>query len=662
MKTAYPIHWVFIIGALFLFGTFGLAGTALAAGQDKPEDETSLEKMLRTQINTASKYAQYFMNIPASVTMITAEDIERFGFRTIDEMMASVPGFYTRYDRDYAFLGTRGLGRPADYNNRILLMLNGNTINDGVYGSAPGGTDYQLDLRIIDRIEIIRGPGSALYGTGAVFAVINIITKRGVDVDGLLVSGEIGSYGRKNAAVIFGKKFKNGLDCLFSGQITDVLGQDLYFPEYDTPETNNGVSRGLDWDKNHGLCGTVEFGDFLVQGALVSRRKGVPTAYYEIHFNDDRAESYDTEGLLEFQYGHDYGIDKNLTVRAYYNKYYDEGRYPYDTLSIDFADSRWYGSEIRFRWDTDVNNRVIIGGEYQRQFRARYKYYDDQSVFVEGEWPYSIYSLYVQDEYQLKKNLSITAGVRRDQYSDIGGRTSPRFGVVYHPFAASAVKLLYGEAFRKPSIYEIYVEDPDSGIKPNLNLKSEEIRTLELSWEQGLKKNLFGFASVYSYRMKNLIDWVLDPIDEHTQAQNIGRIRAWGIELGLQAQLGGEARGHLSYSWQDAKNQDSGSRLTNSPVHLLKGGLILPVLKYFYASALFQYESARLTVYGTRTEPFFLTHLTLTSLRLADHFSLSLQVRNLFDTHYSHPGGPEHIQPALRQNGREVSLRLDFVF
>jgi len=126
--------------------------------------------------------------------------------------------------------------------------------------------------------------------------------------------------------------------------------------------------------------------------------------------------------------------------------------------------------------------------------------------------------------------------------------------------------------------------------------------------------------------------------------------------------LGGEARGHLSYSWQDAKNQDSGSRLTNSPVHLLKGGLILPVLKYFYASALFQYESARLTVYGTRTEPFFLTHLTLTSLRLADHFSLSLQVRNLFDTHYSHPGGPEHIQPALRQNGREVSLRLDFVF
>jgi len=128
-------------------------------------------------------------------------------------------------------------------------------------GRLPG-TDYQLDLRIIDRIES-SGPGFGLYGTGRSLPS-SISSQEGVDVDGLLVSGEIGSYGRKNAAVIFGKKFKNRLDCLFSGQITDVLGQDLYFPEYIHRDQQWSL-RGLDWDKNHGLCGTVEFGDFLVR-------------------------------------------------------------------------------------------------------------------------------------------------------------------------------------------------------------------------------------------------------------------------------------------------------------------------------------------------------------------------------------------------------------
>jgi len=86
---------------------------------------------------------------------------------------------------------------------------------------------------------------------------------------------------------------------------------------------------------------------------------------------------------------------------------------------------------------------VIIGGEYQRQFRARYKYYDDQSVFVEGEWPYSIYSLYVQDEYQLKKNLSITRGVRRDNI--LISEAAPRpFRSRLSPLRRERIKLSYG--------------------------------------------------------------------------------------------------------------------------------------------------------------------------------------------------------------------------
>lgn len=664
MKTAASVGIVVIV--LFSLGWTcpNLNAMVQEANQEKPEEETALEKMLNTEISTASKYDQYEIDAAASITVITAEDIERFGFRTIDEVLASVPGFYTRYDRNYAFIGTRGLSREPDYNNRILLMLNGNTTNDGVFGSAAVGTDYQLDLRVIDRIEIIHGPGSSLYGTGAVFAVINLITKRGADMDGLMVSGEVGSFGRQTAAAFFGKKYANRLDVVISGQITDVKGQDLYFPEFDAPETNHGVAVGLDWDKNHGFSGTVKMGDFLVQGALVSRKKGVPTASFDTNFNDSRALTYDSGGLVELQYSHDYGVNKNLLARVYYNRYYAEGRFPYDLLSIENADSQWYGGEIRFRWDSAANNRIIIGAEYQNHFQAEYKYGNEVSSFVEGNWPYSIYSFYLQDEFQIRKNLSLTAGVRGDHfyYSDIRAHASPRFGVVYHPFGSTAVKFLYGDAFRKPSIYELHIDDPDSGIKPNVDLKPEEIRTLELGWEERLGANLLAFASVYRYRMKNLIDWIIDPADHYTQARNVGRVSAWGMEMGFQAQLGREARGQVSYSLQDAQDQDTGLQLTNSPRHLLKGKLVLPLLRYLFISSLWQYESERTTVAGTKTDPFLLTHLTLTSRRLFDHLSASLQIRNLFDSSYSHPGGPEHIQPSILQNGREFSLRMEYRF
>jgi iron complex outermembrane receptor protein len=556
------------------------------------------------------------------------------------------------------------LGREPDYNNRILLMLNGNTTNDGVYGSAAVGTDYQLDLRVIDRVEIIHGPGSSLYGTGAVFAVINIITKRGLDMDGLMVSGELGSYGRNSAAAFFGKKYANRLDIAISGQITDVKGPGLYFPEFDSPATNHGVVVGLDWDKNHGFSGTAKMGDFLVQGALVSRNKGVPTASFDTNFNDSRAFTHDTAGLAELQYSHDYGINKNLLARAYYNRYYGEGRFPYGRLSIECADSQWYGGEIRFRWDSAANNRIIIGAEYQNHFQAEYKCENEVSTFVEGNWPYSVYSFYLQDEFQIRKNLSLTAGVRADHFyhSNIRAHASPRFGVVYHPFGPSSVKLLYGEAFRKPSIYELYVYDPESGIKPNADLKPEGIRTLELGWEERLGANLLAFASVYRYRMKNLIDWIIDPADDYTQARNLGRVSAWGMEMGFQAQLGKKACCQASYSLQDAKDYDTGLQLTNSPRHLLKGMLVLPLLRHLFISSLWQYESGRTTVAGTKTDPFLLTHLTMTSHRLFDHLSASLQVRNLFDSSYSYPGGPEHLQPSILQNGREFSLRLEYRF
>ncbi|MCK4591194.1 MAG: TonB-dependent receptor plug domain-containing protein, partial [Candidatus Latescibacteria bacterium] len=155
----------------------GICFMGVLYAQETQQDilDIQLEDLLNVKISTAAKYEQTISEAPASVTIITSEDIKRYGYRTLDEVLMSVRGFYTRNDRNYAYMGIRGFSRPGDYDNRILVLINGHTLNENVYGAPFFGTDLGMNLDTIERIEIVRGPGSAVYGTGAMFAVVNVI-------------------------------------------------------------------------------------------------------------------------------------------------------------------------------------------------------------------------------------------------------------------------------------------------------------------------------------------------------------------------------------------------------------------------------------------------------------------------------------------------------
>ena len=160
-----------------------------------PLNEKSLEELMAIEVASvvgAIKHEQRVTEAPSSVTVVTAADIRIFGWRTLGDVLRSVRGFYTTYDRNYTYLGVRGFGRPTDYNNRVLVMLDGHRLNDNIYNAAPIGTEGIVDLDLVERIEIIRGPGSALYGTSAFFAVVNVITRRGGAIGGVEVGGEAG--------------------------------------------------------------------------------------------------------------------------------------------------------------------------------------------------------------------------------------------------------------------------------------------------------------------------------------------------------------------------------------------------------------------------------------------------------------------------------------
>ncbi len=656
------MRYLYLLLLPFFIGISAIPHSGIAQEDTRDIQYVSLDSLLNIKISAAAKYKQSIGEAPASVTIITSEDIDRYGYRTLDEALMSVRGFYTRNDRNYVYLGVRGFSRPGDYNNRILLLINGHTLNENVYESVPLDTDFAIDLDAIEWIEIIRGPGSALYGNNAMFTVINIITKRANVIDGIRSSVEAGSYGRIQNSIVLGKSFRNGVEIFASGIWSDIKGQDLYFEEYDDPSTNKGIAEDLNWDKRYGAIAEIKYGDFTLHGLISSREKGVPTGAWEMVFNNHDAKSLDEWKFVEFKYNGRINPDKNMMLRAYFNDYLYRGTYPYEDINwFDSNDGEWLGSEFQFRWDLREDNRLTVGAEYQNHLRADYRNCDEDTTYFDENFPFDVLSLYLQDEYQVTKGLSLTLGARWDKYSTVGSFTTPRAAIIYNPIKSGTLKLLYGEAFRAPNIYEVYYEDPDVA-KANPDLKSEKIKTSEIVWEQRLSDELFGIVSLYSYEMKDLIDQIIDPSDSLSQFQNVNRVRSSGLELELSARMEKGLWGYVNYIFQNSEDADSKEKLTNSPSHIMKMGLVYPFFKHLDTAVELQYETDRTTVYETKTDPYLLANLNLSTKRLFDHMRLSLMIRNLFNTSYRLPGGHEHIQNDIPQNKRNFSVKLEYRF
>lgn len=135
-----------------------------ASADDKPSHSEETLFMEIPSVFGASKFEQKVNEAPSSVSIITQAEIKKYGYRTLADLLRSVRGFFTTYDRNYSYIGVRGFGRPGDYNTRVLLLVDGHRINDNVYDQAPISNDFPVDIDLIEKVEIIRGPSSSIYG------------------------------------------------------------------------------------------------------------------------------------------------------------------------------------------------------------------------------------------------------------------------------------------------------------------------------------------------------------------------------------------------------------------------------------------------------------------------------------------------------------------
>ena len=656
---------------LTLLILFSVAAQVIAAEQEAngAEDffKMPLEKLMEEEVDTvyaASKYKQKVTEAPSSVTIITAEEIRKYGYRTLLDILRSVPGFYETYDRNYGYVGVRGFGRPGDYNSRILVLIDGHRVNENVSDSFGAGTTFHLDVDLIERIEIVRGPGSALYGSNALFAVISVVTKNGQDYRGLELSGEIASFDTERSRITYGNVFDNGLDLLVSGTYYDRDGETLYYREFDDPSTNNGRVENDDDDFKSFLIKT-SISDFTLTAAHVRREKGIPTAPWDTVFNDRGTRTWDYDDLIGLTYQHDFPDDFSIQAKLSYNRYDYHGDYVYDDggdlyINEDCFIGNWWVSELQFTKKLSERHKLISGAEAQYNVRQDQKNWDSEIYLDKGESSKS-WGVYLQDEFRVWDNLTLFAGLRRDYYDVTGDAVNPRVGLVYNPSDDTAVKLLFGRAFRAPSVYELYYED-GSTTRPNPSLKPETIKTYEAVLEKYINRNVRGSISGYYYKIRDLIDQTTDA-DGWILFDNLDEVTARGFETALDTKWDNGIRGRAAYSHVQTLNETTRSPLANSPKHMINFNLILPVIKdTLFAGIETKYTSKRKTLTSDHTDDSVVTNLTLTYENVIKKLELQVGIFNLFDEEYGHPGFAEHVQDVIDQDGRTVGVRLKYRF
>jgi iron complex outermembrane receptor protein len=468
---------------LFLFVVLFpcFVGALSQSREERTLSELQIEDLMGLKVDTvygASKFEQKVTQAPSAISIVTSGDIKRFGYRTLADILRSQRGFYITNDRNYHNVGIRGLSRPGDYNTRILLLVNGHRTNDNIYNQVMLGKEFILDVDLIDRIEIIRGPGSSLYGSNAFFGTINVITKRGRDVGGMEVATSAGSWDSYSGRATFGETFSNGLEMLVSATGYSSKGQNFHFtnPEFDTPENNDGWADHSDKEEAASFFAKASYKHLSLESAYVSREKWIPTASWGTVFNSGQDKTMDKRGYLNLTYNKTLENSLDVLARLYYDFYRFDGYYLFDypplTQNRDHTAGNWWGAQMMLTKRWGERQVFTLGGDYENSTRQLQENHDrfPPYTYLHDNRSSEIAGLYLQDEITLADNLALSAGLRYDHYTTFGSSTNPRLALIYTPFSMTVIKTLYGQAFRAPNTYELYYTDGSTS-RANPSLK-----------------------------------------------------------------------------------------------------------------------------------------------------------------------------------------------
>lgn len=623
----------------------------------------SLEELLDTNVYSASKYEQKAAEAPSSIVVINSEQIQKYGYRTLLDVLATLPGFYVQGHGSYRSVGVRGFSPPGESSSRILLLVNGHALNSNIDGSAPLDTTFPIDMDLIDRIEIVRGPSSSLYGAGAFFAVVNVITRTGMN-KGVMVSGEGGSFGTYKETASYGLEH-NGTQALLAEtyNLTNAPGQ--------LDGIEDPIAHSSDRDQGRRLFALVSSHEFTLQAAVSGLQERNPTSTQwcgTCHQTDSQANNF--RAYADLQYDHSFGSSVQFTARTYYDSSAYHGHYNDlrgcstsachgSVFDHNISHGDWAGAEAKITKRLAAGHRFTVGAEYRDNFRQDQSNWIDGFVDTHGGTPSTsqsfvdydrtshLWGIYGEAELRLLSKLILNLGVRNDRYSYVEAKTNPRAALIYSPRQSTTLKFLYGNAFRAPSFSEMYYTEMGSASAPLL--RPETIRTQEVVLGQNFgKRTSLEFSGFYNL-IGNYIQQQTNVINGQDQLTFINsKASAKGAELELRSKLSSGLQGAMSYTFQDVRDPLNDASLPDSPRSLAKMQVDAPLMHGFLTPGIeAQYQSRCLVSYpvaelqGSNALGYFgppvLINASVLSRQYWHGFSLSATVYNLVGRSMSDP-------------------------
>ncbi len=655
----------------------------VACADDLDLSELSLEQLLEVKVTSASKYEQSTSDAPSAVQIITREEIKRHGWRTISEALLALPGFYISNDHAYDFLGARGFLIPGDYNTRFLLLVDGERNNDNIYQQALTGEEGWLDMSVVERIEYIPGPGSAIYGSNAMFGVINIITRSAEKIPLRKISTYVSQQGLAGVSMLAGQTF----DKPDSESVTRVFmqysnenkaGRDRTYADplgnltlADGSVSSDGVSHGLDTGRNQRLFMKVDHGEWSISLLNHERQTTPSSALYMSVFDDPALKIVDAGTQVSMSLQHALSTDSSVYARLGYTDWAYLGTYGlWDSTNgyyHNFDDVHGQIVDGEFRYQTRFGAHHVLGGvEFSDDLLARQQNYNSivlTTPDINVNTNFLRKGYFVQDEFHISESWLLNLGLRMDTNGSAETSRSPRLGVIWHVNDQWNAKLLSGRAYRSPNGYEAQYGDGINYLS-NPELQGETIQTSEgvLEWQSN--KQTRWMLSVYQNRLNNLIQQV--DTGSGLQYQNGGWIQVRGSELSVEKHTESNLNVRASMALNKTTN-DVGNSQENSPDWVGKASMNMPIFKQrAYWAVEIQVVSSR--NYTWNSTPYSVTNETLanTTLTFPDAFTKGLQaqirISNVFNNDIQHPASSEMPTPKIPQDGRNLLASISYAF
>lgn len=554
-------------------------------------------------ITIATGSRQLLSQAPAVASVITAADIRAMGATDLDQVLAAVPGLHVSVSpRAYSPLySIRGI--YSENNPQVLVLVNDIPITNVYVGDRSqvwGG----MPINNISRIEVMRGPGSALYGADAFAGTINIITKTADEIAGTQTGVRLGSFNTSEGWLLHGGNWK-GFDIAFSLEAGTTSGFDGVIDadaqtafdaltstvaslapgsvnlDRDWLDTRFDISRGP-WRLRLGHQ-VRSIGTGAGAGLALDPR-GSGTAHrsnVDLTYNAALARFWDITGTLSF---FDTRTETDLVL-------YPPGAFGFTDGIIGspqvYERHTRIGLSAFYHGFDNHQIRIGAGASHNDMHKVReYKNYiqdpvtsmfaplvadgsvvdvsnDPSLVFIRPN-DRKVFYVFVQDEWRFAPTWRLTAGIRHDHYSDFGDTTNPRLALVWQTSPDLTTKVMYGRAFRAPSFSELYNINNPLAIG-NKKLKPETIDTAELafSYEPSPRVNLG--LNVYHYRMRDVIRF--SPTTG--VAENFGTIKGRGFELETRISPLDTVTLSANYAYQWSEDDETGHKIANTPQDLV---------------------------------------------------------------------------------------------